>query len=99
VTVVEALLGRGGDASGDQPHDAFIAFCPDHEHQADVNRADRDETLLEVRVLLVEELENFVVVIEDVHGILEAQTVLQLVGSILLFVPLELHVFSVLDLD
>jgi len=51
------LLACVGPTGANDPNDVFVAFGVDDDHESPLDRADRDEAILEVGVLDVEDLQ------------------------------------------
>ena len=55
--LVEPLLTASGPTCADDANSVFITLGPDHEHESALDRADGDEPVLEIGMVLVEDLE------------------------------------------
>ena len=88
---VQILLAIGGRPGANDPESAFLWFRLDDDHAPAIDGADRDEPVLALRMLRVEDLEVVDARLEERLGFPEGESVLPSVAPVLRRVPLELH--------
>jgi hypothetical protein len=95
VLYIERLLGLARRASTDDPDRVLASFREDDQNKAATNGTDGDETLLQVGVLRVVDLQEVDFGCEERPGALEADAVLRNILALLLRVLFEPHPRSV----
>jgi len=89
--MVKSLLALVGPASTDDASRLVFAFSPHYKNQTTRDRADREETILSLRVGFIEDLEVVAASGEQLLGLLEGDAMLALICEILGLVPFDPH--------
>lgn len=89
--MVKSLLALVSPASTDDASRLVVALSPHDKNQTTCNRANREETILSLRVGLIEDLEVVAASGEQLLGLLEGDAMLSLICEILGLVPFDSH--------
>jgi hypothetical protein len=91
VRAIKIPLALGGRSGSDDPDSALLWFRVDDDHDPAIDRTNRDEAVLGLRMRGIEDLEIVDAGFEEPPGVCEGQAVLAPVAAILRRIPLEPH--------